>query len=206
MFCPNCGAEELNRTQFCRGCGTELQAVRVALEQPDAITPAAVAARKEISRAIAAKIAELDDTSDLKTAVYEILPVIEAFMQSPEERRLAREERRLQQTREGVLTVASGLGVLVFFLLMSFILPGRAGEIATLAGVSGGVLVLIIGLGIIANAKWFTAPAKLSAENSRKITNRFITGGISEEDAERDRDSGQPQALPSVTEGTTRQL
>src|SRR6185503_19443543 len=69
MFCPKCGAEELNRVQFCRACGAELHTVRAALEQPDAITASAVTAREEIAHAIADKITEFESASDLRRAV-----------------------------------------------------------------------------------------------------------------------------------------
>src|SRR5205814_5851001 len=42
MFCPNCGSEERQVSQFCRACGTDLRLVRVSLEKPDAITASAV--------------------------------------------------------------------------------------------------------------------------------------------------------------------
>ena len=86
MFCPNCGLEDQSSNQFCRSCGTALHVVRYALEQPDAITTSAVTAREEIGRAISVKIAELENTDDLRQAVYEILPVVERFLESPEER------------------------------------------------------------------------------------------------------------------------
>jgi zinc-ribbon domain len=31
MFCPKCGAENQDQTRFCRGCGTDLEAVALAL-------------------------------------------------------------------------------------------------------------------------------------------------------------------------------
>src|SRR2546422_7564102 len=35
MFCPSCGSEERQVSQFCRVCGTDMRAVRVSLEKPD---------------------------------------------------------------------------------------------------------------------------------------------------------------------------
>jgi len=37
MYCPSCGSEERQLSQFCRACGTELRVVRNSLERPDAI-------------------------------------------------------------------------------------------------------------------------------------------------------------------------
>jgi len=38
MYCPSCGSEERQLSQFCRACGTDLRVVRNTLERPDAIT------------------------------------------------------------------------------------------------------------------------------------------------------------------------
>ena len=57
MFCPSCGSEERQVSQFCRACGLDMRAVRVTLEKPDAITASAVSARDEIGHAIAVIIA-----------------------------------------------------------------------------------------------------------------------------------------------------
>src|ERR671933_646625 len=91
MYCPTCGAEERQQPgQFCRVCGTDLRAVRVGLERPDAITQSAISAREEISRAVAFKIRELEDTRDLKRVAEDVLPKLEEFLESPQERRLRR--------------------------------------------------------------------------------------------------------------------
>ena len=36
MYCPSCGSEERQLSQFCRACGTDLRIVRNSLESPDA--------------------------------------------------------------------------------------------------------------------------------------------------------------------------
>ena len=45
MFCPSCGSEERQASQYCRACGTDLRPVRVSLERPDSVTASAVSAR-----------------------------------------------------------------------------------------------------------------------------------------------------------------
>ena len=112
MFCPSCGSEERQVSQFCRACGVDLRAVRVTLEKPDAITASAVSARDEIGHAIADKIRELRNGRDLKKVAEDVLPQIEKFLESPQ-------QRRLRGIREGVVTSAIGLGATVFFFLMS---------------------------------------------------------------------------------------
>src|SRR3954468_4473352 len=103
MFCPSCGSEERQRSQYCRACGADLAKVRVGLERPDEITASAVSARDEIGRAMAAKVRELDSARELKKFAEDILPEVEKFLESPQ-------EKRLRRVRKGVVTAAFGLG------------------------------------------------------------------------------------------------
>ncbi|MBA3766451.1 MAG: zinc ribbon domain-containing protein, partial [Acidobacteria bacterium] len=84
MFCPSCGSEERQRSQYCRACGTDLGVVRTSLERPDEITASGVTARDEIGRALAAKIEGLDSARDLKKFAEDVLPQVEKFLESPQ--------------------------------------------------------------------------------------------------------------------------
>ena len=145
MFCPSCGSEERQVSQFCRACGVDLRAVRVTLEKPDAITASAASARDEIGHAIADKIRELKSGKDLSKVAEEVLPQIEKFLESPH-------HRRLRGIREGVVTSAIGLGATLFFFLMSL----SQQDVVFLMGL--GVTFFLIGLGLIVNALLFTVP------------------------------------------------
>src|SRR5882724_10619921 len=90
MFCPGCGSEERQASQFCRGCGTDLRVVRVGLEHPDSVTASAVSAREEIGRAVAEKIREMEDARYMRRFAQNVLPKIDKFLESPEEKRLRR--------------------------------------------------------------------------------------------------------------------
>jgi len=90
MFCPSCGLEERQLNQFCRACGADLRLFRNALERPDNITQSAVSAHKEIGSAIAAKIRETKSAGELAKVTRKVLPEIEKFLESPEEKRLRR--------------------------------------------------------------------------------------------------------------------
>src|SRR5215471_14963706 len=128
MFCPKCGVEDRHPSQFCRGCGTELRIVRTALERPDAVTASASTAREEVGRALAAKIRELEGPGDLQAIVHAALPMIEKFLESPE-------ERRLRQIRDGVITSAAGLGITLLLSLISWLVGQRLVLIGGGAGV-----------------------------------------------------------------------
>jgi hypothetical protein len=56
------------------------------LERPDSITASAVSAREQISQAMAEKIRQMEP-DDLKRVAEDVLPQIEKFLESPEEKR-----------------------------------------------------------------------------------------------------------------------
>lgn len=158
MFCPSCGSEERQASQFCRACGTDLRPVRVSLERPDSITASAVSAREEIGRAVAAKIREVQDARELKKVAEDVLPEIEKFLESPE-------EKRMRRIRGGVVVAAAGLGGTVFMALMSAFMRGPEAE--TFLGLAGlGVACFLIGLGLIINALFFTKPRSRVEDHS----------------------------------------
>jgi len=72
---------------YCRACGNDLRSVRLTLEKPEAITASAVSAREQISRAVADKIRQMESSYDFKGVVEVVLPQIDKFLESPEERR-----------------------------------------------------------------------------------------------------------------------
>src|SRR5262249_29084717 len=116
MFCRYCAAEDRDQSQFCRSCGAELHVVRTALQRPDAITTSAASAREEIGRAIADRIREIKKDGDLRHVVEDVLPKVEKFLESPE-------ERRMRQFQEGIMSAAVGLALIILFLLISPYVP-----------------------------------------------------------------------------------
>jgi hypothetical protein len=150
MFCPSCGSNEQS-SQFCRACGTDLRTVRTSLERPDSITAVAVTAREEIGRAVAEKIREVEGSRDLKQVAEDVLPQIEKFLESPE-------EKRLRRMRAGVITGASGIGATVIGLLLASILYGSVGQVLSMAGAGLGFLIFLVGLGLVLNGVLFTRP------------------------------------------------
>lgn len=152
MFCPSCGSEERQATQYCRACGTDLRGTRVSIERADLVTASAVSAREEIGRAVAQKIREVEDADDLKRVAEDVLPQIEKFLESYE-------EKRLRRVRAGVIVAASGLGTGILGLIMSLVLNGGDAESALLV-VGLGAIAFAIGLGLMLNGMLFTKPQK----------------------------------------------
>src|SRR5437016_1638150 len=152
MFCPSCGSEERQASQYCRACGTDLRSVRVSLERPDSITASAVSARGGIGRAVAQKIREVGDSRDLKRVAEDVLPQIEKFLESPE-------EKRLRRMRAGVVVSSIGVGVTALMFLMALV--ANPNDVQGFFGGAGmGIVTFCLGLGLLLNAVLFTRPRK----------------------------------------------
>jgi hypothetical protein len=136
MYCPSCGSEERQLSQFCRACGTDLRIVRNSLENPDAITQSAVSAREHIGMAVADKIRQMSSAKELKKVAEDILPPFEKFLESPE-------EKRLRRIRAGVVTAAIGLGATIVTFLMAL------DKIDIFPFVTPALVTFLVGLGVI---------------------------------------------------------
>ena len=192
MFCAACGAEDRTRSQFCRSCGAELHAVRAAMENPEPLTRAGAAAREEIGRAIAAKIEEIHNASDLRRVVQDVLPRVEKFLESAV-------DRRLRHIREGIITSSVGVGVILFFLLISVI----TGTPEVMIAGGAGIIVLAIGLGILLSAMAHGPAAKRPAAPPPRALD---TGEQLHAYLQPIAPPSRIPGIASVTEGTTRQL
>lgn len=174
MYCPGCGSEERQMSQYCRACGTDLRPVRITLERPDSVTASAVTAREEIGRAIAEKIRQADDARDLKQIAEDVLPQIEKFLESPE-------EKRLRRLRAGVVTAASGLGATIVAVLVLSVIgtPRDPDSIPLLMFLVGlGVVTFAIGLGLVLNGLWFTRlPKGLKDSSSEARSQNLLDAG-----------------------------
>ena len=147
MYCPSCGSEERQLSQYCRACGTDLRLVRNTLERPDEVTASAISAREQISRAFADRIRELDSGKELEHIAEDVLPQLEKFLESPA-------ERRLRRIRAGVITATIGLGVLIIPLIIALDKPDFAPYIIP------GLVTFLVGLGLVINGLLFTVPTK----------------------------------------------
>src|SRR5437868_4267078 len=182
MFCPSCGSEERQASQYCRACGTDLRPVRVSLERPDSITASAVSAREEIGRAVAEKIREVEDTHDLKRVAEDVLPQIEKFLESPE-------AKRLRRMRAGVITAATGLGAAILTLSLLTTKPADDAVQMLVGGFGLAMVTFFIGLGLLLNGMLFTRPRKGVEDHSADARSQNLL------------DAGYPTQLRSGGEG-----
>jgi hypothetical protein len=201
MFCPSCGSEERQATQFCRACGTDLRAVKMSLEQPDSITQSAVTAREEIARAVAQKIREVEDSRELKRVAEDVLPQLEKFLESYE-------EKRLRRVRVGIILAACGLGAGTLGLIMSAVLVGQDLEAALYVG-GLGTVAFALGLGFVLNGLLFTKPRKgLEDRSSDARLQNLLDAGYDapSQPALRAQTTSNLARPSSVTEHTTHHL
>lgn len=192
MFCPTCGAEERQLIQFCRACGTDLRVVRVGLQDPDSINSIAGNPRDHISRALAEKIREARTPEDLKKVAEQVLPEIEKFLETPE-------EKRLRRIRAGVIFASIGLGTALIFTALSSV------EKDFLFFIGLGAISVFLGLGIILNGIAFTRPRKDEEKEWQRrldsVVQPSLGPALPPNTNELDR-----SARPSVTEHTTHHL
>ena len=178
--------------------------MRRGLERPDTITASAVSAREQISQAMAEKIRQMESATDLKRVAEDVLPQIEKFLESPE-------EKRLRRVRAGVVTAGIGLGAALLIFLMSI----EAHDLIPFIAL--GLITFLIGLGLVINGLKFTIPRKTLADRSDEAQSQreleaqaqkgYAAPQLSESSTNElsdpmDRIAGRP----SVTEHTTHQL
>ena len=195
MFCPSCGLEEKHSNQYCRACGTDLRPVRVALAKPDNITASAALARDEISRAFAQKIRETQDAIGMKIVAEDVLPQIEKFLESPE-------EKRMRRIRTGSIISFIGLGVTIAFLLASLIGPDKGVIVIAAAG----LVTFFIGLAFVVNGLFLTVPKKILSDKSDDANSQRKLDVIESKTNELVLPEGNREIFSSVTEHTTHQL
>jgi len=196
MFCPDCGIEDKQSNQFCRACGSDLRRVRTALEAPDNITASAVSAREDIGRAIAARIRETRSAEELSTVTEDVLPEIEKFLES-------HEEKRLRRMRTGIVLSSIGVGAAVGISLASIFMNDR--DVIFLAGL--GIVLFFIGLGVLLNGVFLTVSRKELADRSSDADRQRTLDGLASDTSDlRLPDAPAASSFASVTENTTRHL
>jgi hypothetical protein len=196
MFCPNCGLDEKQPNQFCRACGANLSPVIDAISRPDSVTAAAVSAREEIGRAMAQKIREMSSAKDLKKMAEDVLPQLEKFLESPE-------QKKMRRMRTGTTLAVIGAGVALIFWLVAVI--GNDPGFLSMAALGG--ITFFIGLAFIINGYLHTVgtkevPDDTASAESQRILDMKTSDLLSPQPA-----SFEPaKPFRSVTESTTTHL
>src|SRR5262249_27370223 len=113
------------------------------------------------------QIREVDDARDLKRVAEDVLPQIEKFLESPE-------EKRLRRMRIGIIISSIGLGATIAMSIMGSF--AREADVEGFAmGAGAGVVTFFIGLGFLLNALLFTRlRTKLSEHTNDKASQNLL--------------------------------
>jgi hypothetical protein len=199
MYCPSCGSEDKQLSQFCRTCGTDLRFARPSNDRVDALTASAITAREQIGLAIAEKIRQVESSRDMRRLAQHVLPAFEKFLRSPE-------EKRLRRIRAGVLTTGIGLAASIGSLLGSFAEEDFVGMLIP------SFITFMVGLAVLVNGLLFTVRKQKSsaAEIEEKLPTglRGLTPPVYQQPLvnARTNDLAIPSPMPSVTDHTTHHL
>jgi len=200
MYCPSCGSEERQLSQFCRACGTDLRIVRNSLENPDAVTQSAISAREHIGMAVADKIRQMSSAKDLERVAEDVLPHFEKFLESPE-------EKRLRRMRAGIMTSAIGLGAAIAVLLLTLTSSDFFPFITPF------VVTFLVGVGVLVNGMLFSVPRKsLPGDAYDALSQKVLDSGAGKAPYESPSPNltnelaPAPRPQASVTEHTTHHL
>ncbi|MBX7221149.1 MAG: hypothetical protein K1Y36_14470 [Blastocatellia bacterium] len=173
-----------------------MRTVRNILQKTDSVTDSAATARDEIGRAVAAKIREINHVDDLKSLAEDVLPELEKFLESPE-------ERRLRRFRVGTMMALIGMGATLFLLFLGV----AVGENKIPWPI--GIVPFFIGIGIILNGLFFTLPPKtVSDYRPHAKEPNLLDQPTSFTTAQLRQNAAMQNMLPppSVTENTTEML
>ena len=202
MYCPSCGSEERQLSQFCRACGTDLRVVRTSLESPDSVTQSAISARENIGMAVADKIRQMSSAKELKKVAEDVLPHFEKFLESPE-------EKRLRRIRAGIITAAIGLGASLVLFIMAM------DKLDLLPFMTPALVTFLVGIGVIVNGLLFTVPPKqLPGDAYDALSQKVLDSGVNRIPYEAPAPGQLTNELPtaprfkgaSITEHTTHHL
>ena len=195
MFCPNCGLDEKQPNQFCRACGANLRPVIDAVSRPDTVTAAAISAREEIGRAMAEKIRQMSSAKDLKKIAEDVLPEMEKFLESPQ-------EKKMRRIRAGSMMLFIGLGVAISLAFVAIATKDEG--FLFIAGL--GAVAFFIGLGLIVNGYLWTVGKKTVADDTSSAEQQRLLD-MTTADLLQPAPAKEPiRQFRSVTEGTTTHL
>lgn len=193
MFCPQCGSTQSDELKFCKSCGANLQAVRLA------------AASRE----------DADKFDWSKTWVAEM------FMSESERKRrnehmerlrgITPEVKRYNEVKAGVIVSSVGLGVMIFLnvfmdgLIRSGQPSASDAEILSRIWISG-IIPFLIGLALIINGLFVS---KRQAEAAHRASLNDAPDSLKPANPPTLRPADTSEIIPpdfSVTDNTTRHL
>jgi hypothetical protein len=188
MFCPQCGSTQADDLRFCKACGANLEAVRMAVANPE-------------------RPGQFDWN---KTWVAEMLQGSEAAVRRAAElerlQGITPETKRRNEIKQGIVTASVGLSamIVIYVIMQGIILGGRVPEEAVqiLSRVwIAGLIPTFVGFAMVFNGLFVSKRGELPAAPHANP------------DTSQPRDLKMPEATQigpgapfSVTDQTTRHL
>lgn len=191
MLCPRCSSNQSDDLKFCKTCGANLEAVRIALENPDAIK------RFDWNDTWLAEMFRSGQAQEMRKRELErqmgITPTV----------------KRYEEIKAGVITSSVGVGLAIFlFVFMQGLLGSvspQAAQIITRLWIAG-VIPFFVGMALIING---VVVSKRLAEIQEREDARSKALGGERSEARSLKEAETNEFIPtgfSVTEQTTRHL
>lgn len=189
MICPRCSSNQGDDIKFCTSCGANLQAVREALQVPDA------AGKFNWNNTWVAEMFMSGQANELRKRELE------------RQLGITPEVKRYNEIKAGVIVSCVGIGASIFlYFLMNAIAANEPGDAEILRAVwLAGVVPFMVGLGLIING---VVVSKKMVEVMEREQNKYK--GVEEGPAPRGlKTPDTSEFVPanfSVTDQTTRHL
>ena len=191
MICPRCVSNQSDEIKFCTSCGANLQAVRDALEQPDA--------------------GEKFDWTDTWVAEMFMSGKAQEMRKRELERRMGitPEMKRYQEIKAGVIVSSVGVALAIFLFIFMQGVAGnadpRAAEIITRLWIVG-VIPFMVGLALILNGLVVSKKIVELEQRNEQRPKPLEEGASPRGLRAANTNEFIPANMGSVTEGTTRHL
>lgn len=191
MLCPRCGTNQSDEMKFCKVCGANLEAVRQALTNPEAMK------RFDTGDTWLAEMFRSGQAAELRKLEME------------QQMGITPEVKRYIEIKAGVITSAVGIGVALFLhIFMEGVIGSvtpRAAEIISRLWIAG-VIPFLVGVALMING---LVVSKKMVEIQRREMNKGKELGGEAGDPRSLRPADTNEFIPtgfSVTDQTTRHL
>jgi len=192
MLCPRCGTNQSDEMKFCKVCGANLEAVRVALTNPDA------AKKFDWGDTWLAEMFRSGQAAELRKIEME------------RQMGITPEVKRYNEIKAGVITSSVGVGLMIFLaIFMEGVIASGVSEsaVAILSHLwIAGVIPFVVGVALIVNGVVVSKRMVEIQEREMKRRNA-VEGETATQRSLRPADTNEfiPTGF-SVTDQTTRHL
>jgi hypothetical protein len=195
MFCPQCGNKQSDELKFCKLCGANLHAVRVAVAAPEALNEKFDWNKTWVAEMMLSEAERKKRNADLE-----------------QRRGLTPELKRYREIKAGVIVSSVGLGLMFFLYALGTAIfrggeaPPAEAEIIRSLWVAG-FIPLMVGLALVVNGLFISRKMVELQARARRTGPDALPEGGEQQPALKSADTSEFVAPGfSVTEGTTKHL